>query len=447
MSAELENKLQEVFDTFNFKYLHEIVDIFQREFSEENVDYDVVGSISKEAFYTRFIERFKVYDVDGSHVKLCSELLAEDNGYDYLYDVDLVEDYGEHTLDEVFNTLEHHDLLDAMSDFTRNAYILVHFPITKVTNERGQSTYIRNLFAKVHLKTDGLMTSSKFSLNRSHYTYAHFIHNYMHSHVSIIPKIDFTEFQRCCTGSGPINITMRKLQTSYDESQWMQFCWDLAKYVTVESEEGVPYNHLNRCNSPYIKGDEVKISNLQVRLKDYRNYFGFGLRFPDRFWINFVRYLIDNKVPKFRWANEQWEIADSPTEYIKIISNAFLEYYKENINEILSSDSSLTVDRLLRVGLLKKVLMDITGVYEFGGTPLDCHIEDYRNKLVVVFKGVEYRTVIEDIPENESVPAQVILDVKCIAYITGWLLKVLNTEYGKRYENSPSEPEIPFENL
>ena len=38
--------------------------------------------------HTRFIERFKVYDVDGSQVKLCSELLAEDNGYDYLYDID-----------------------------------------------------------------------------------------------------------------------------------------------------------------------------------------------------------------------------------------------------------------------------------------------------------------------------------------------------------------------
>lgn len=447
MSDELREKIVELYNKFSTKYPSEVVEVFKREFTEENVDFQL-KTPSEDAFIDAFMEIFNLYDVDGEGVILCSEDFADDNGYDFLYSLDEIEDSGEYTsLDDIFDTIEESDLFSAMEEFIKNSVILVRFPEVKVTNERGQFTHIKNLFAKVFVRSDGKLGSENFKLNRSHYTYAHFIHGYMHSHVSSIPTGNFTEFQSCCTGSGPINNTMSILRTMpYDETQWMQFCWDLSKYVTVESEEGVPYHHLNRCNTPYLKGCEIPTKDLGVHINTFRSYFGFNnCGFPNYFWRGFVKYLIENQIPKFRWANKQWEIAEYPTDYIKTISNAFLTYCQENIQSLL--ESGVDVGRMLEKRVLRKVLIDVNGIFVYEGNGSALSLRNYRDKPVVTFKDRVYTVEIEDRPSNEVPPTQVILDIKAIAFITGCFLKVLNTEYGKRSEDSPSEPEIQFEDF
>lgn len=447
MSEELEIKLKEVFNTFLYSRVNEIVAIFQREFSEQNVDFKIdctcIDSF-QEGFCDEFLKNFSVCRIDNSQIKLCSRYYKSVHNLTHLYNIDEIEEFGEYSLDEVFNTLDTSDLIESMSGFIRNAYIYVHFPIVKITNERGQFTYVKDLFAKVYLRTDGRMIyDSYFKLNRSHYTYAHFINNYMHSHVSNIPKTDFSIFQSCCTGTGPIKTTMENLVEEYNESQWIQFCWDLAKYVTIESEEGIPYHHLNRCNYLYTKNTEITRGVSILLKKDNFNSLAGGNKFSSTFWSNFIKYLIDNKVIKFRWVNKQWEIANSPVEHIKCVSNAFLEYYKENIN----TEFHHTIDELFASNVLKKVIIDITGVYLYSESHnANIDLEEYRNRFVVNFKGVTYNTVIENPPENDGIHVHTILNIYTIMFITGCLLQILNTKYGE-VKNNSSEPEIPFENF
>ena len=446
MSAELEEKIREVYEIFTNKYLFEVLEIFKREFSEENVELKQ-NLISFDSFLRAFLDHFYIYDIDREEVKVCSEEYADNWGYDFLYNLVDGTESGEYSLDSLFESLDINDLFDTLDDYVTASNIYVHFPLVKITNERGQYTYAKHMFAKVPVTNRGLMTSERFLLNRSHYSYAHFINNYMHSHVYQIPTSNFERFSDCCTGSGPINDTMNYLRNDYSEAEWMQFCWDLAKYITVESEEGGPYHHLKRCNVPFVKGSEINITDLYVELgcqKAYLHKGSLGAIIPNTFWKDFIQYLIVNKIVKFRWANKQWQIAECPSDYVKIISNAFLEFCKENIDDLCSR--GITIENLLNHEYLKKVYIDLNGIFTFTGNGLSSIIESARGRKVLTFKGVDYNVEIEDAP-TEALHTQVILDVKIIAYITGCLLKILNTQYGKRNANNPSEPENPFKNF
>lgn len=441
---ELLDRIKHVYDMYSTKRVLEIVDIFKREFGEENVDYNLTVPVF-ETFARNFSSNFALYNTPSGDYKLCSNSHAQLLHWDLLYDISDQEAWEDIPMEEAFETINEDDVFNHFRQhFNHTSYIYVHFPLTKVSNERGQFTLIKDLFAKVEVTTLGNMTPGhKFRLNRSHFTYAHFVHNYLHSHVGGIPYDNHSEFQDCCTGEGPINETMSNLwYNDYSEAEWIQFCWDLAKYVTVESEEGGPYFHLKKCDSPYIKGREYCITNLNVSLDSGTVLTMTHYTFPDNFWNNFLKCLVENKVPKFRWANKQWEIAEFPTDYMTKVSNAFLQYCKDNVEALQSK--GISVGTLLEKEVLVKCIVDITGVFRYDGEAASSTIENSRGKHVITFRGVEYNVVIEDKPEDDSTKIQVLLNPRIIAYLTGCLLKVLNTEYGKRDEDIPAEPEIPF---
>ena len=110
-------------------------------------------------------------------------------------------------------------------------YILVHFPQVRVTNEHDRFVDITNLWAKVCICSNGSMRGN-FSLNRSSYPLLHFNSGYMHSHVSGIPKDDFTMFQVPCFGSGPVRDTM----TSHDRVSVIEVMGRNAGWLTAAAQ-------------------------------------------------------------------------------------------------------------------------------------------------------------------------------------------------------------------
>lgn len=450
MSTELQEALHNLYERFNTQRVNAIKEAFEREFSENNVQVIIEAPRPESQFIDAIMESFHMCQ-DGENCILCSMNYEENNDLDFICAIPDIEDELQMSYEEAFATIKDEDLYAALHTFNKLHQVYVHFPLVKITNERGQFTYVKDLFTRTSFWSSGIM-EERIQINRSHYTYAHFINNYMHSHVCDIPTTNFEQFQYCCLGSGPINETIANLQEEYSEAQWIQYCWDMAKYVTVESIEGRPYHLLSRCNSSMEKGQEIKLTNLSLTLGSFRTYSNLlprGRRLPDDFWVEFTKYLVNNKIFKFRWAHKQWEISESPTEYLNTISTAFLRYYQSRLPEITNTfhDHAAVLSTLLSCNILNRAFVDITGVYQFvqNGSLNREYVERSRGQHVINFKGVDYNVVIDE-PEGEA-HTQIILNPKIVAIITGNILKTLNTEYGKRSEALVSEPEIPFENL
>ena len=410
---ELKEALTPIYNIFCTRYVSRIVEIFEREFSEENVDYHT--EITLDYFTLIFIRCCKIH------------LNPTTNNYYLVRDFDSTREFldleipenNSLSLNEILNNVGLENLLLKDIYFLDHfpcPYILVKFPLTKVTNENGEYTYIKNLFCKVSITYKGCITNMKF--NRTHYTYEHFINNYMHSHILGIPKGDFTFFQGCCTGSGPINITIINLSRGYDENQWIQFCWDLAKYVTIESLGGVPYRRLTVCDKLYSEELFLNDENCE-----------YSTRKDDTLISDFIKYLINNKILDFHWEHGQWTLAYSNTDYITILTNSFLRFYKEVIQT--SAPYVIPLSELQQYYLTKVYIVDqkiyssITGL----SSSEEDSVKNSRGAYVCTFKGEPQNLEIDEPDSNASIKTQYMLINSIIKFITYTLLMILNTQY------------------
>ena len=299
-------------------------------------------------------------------------------------------------------------------------FILVHFPHVRVTNEHDRFVDINHLWAKVKVSYNGTLNGG-FTLNRSEYTLLHMSSNYMHSHISSIPKNDFTEFQNPCTGSGPINGTITALNRDYDEDMWNMFCLELSKYVTVESIAGTPYNYLERLGT---RDMEAGIDRFITYLQPH--YYGDVLS-TDKL-RDFVRHFINTKKLKFNYVNGSYSIGMSLPEYIILISNEFISWYNGLFNK---GEVTNTFDNLKTRGLLMECIIDNGKIYyEAGRTNVNNYL-GYIGKKVCIFKGREVTIDITDIAEVRNENKSIILNTHTALYILATILKVLNYRYGR----------------
>lgn len=410
-------KLRDKYNIYVEYYFRNIVDIFNDYFGEERVD-----------FQCDYFDTFKDYIIYSYYYNPETHLISthySEREMRYLYNEPT------EVIDAVIDSNDIANLIDRSLFYP---IILVHFPEVKVTNESGKSTIIKDLFAKITLNAKGYYASLKFC--KTHYTYSHFIHGYMHSHV---PKqYSYSDFDYCCTGSGPINNTIHYLNyynedTDYN-SQWLQFCWDLDKYVTIESEEGIPYLRLSKCESEVCTGGKINLGfngnfkRLHTNILTYKH------------WKDFIKYLIDNKAFKFKWSYKKWQYAHSNDDLIIIVSTYFLEwckkYYQNNDEYICAAD--LTSCFFNKVISLNNKLFNRASV-----SPR--HAEDFQDKELFIFKGVMQKLRI-DAPHNDNIGFINIFDTWCIENILGYLLKIVNIYYGKNTIKEDGNT-LPIENF
>ena len=408
----IEEKIEELYNSLMDKPLR-VLSIFNDFFGEDKVD--MQGYLSLDEFNSWLkIESLATYIPHSSIVSM-------DNNDWSMYKTQTITDLPEDQVEKVVNGLTNTTVKEIIGNVEFNdIFILVHFPHVRVTNEHNRSVDINHLWAKVRVMYDGTL-SGKFTLNRSEYTLLHFRSHYLHSHVSCIPKTDFTQFQNPCTGSGPINGTISTLNRDYDEDMWNMFCLELSKYVTVESIAGRPYNYLERLGTNNMQEDVNRFTTYLLP-----NYHIADI--PSGKFKEFVRYFINSKKLKFNYVNGSYSIGMSFIEFIVLISNEFIKWYNDQFNK---GELTIKFEDLKKRGILRECIIDNGKIYYDRNINNANNYTQYIGKQVCMFKGKEITVDITDITRVENENKSIILDTQTALYILTTILKVLNYRYGR----------------
>ena len=413
MSKELDQLTRKKIENV-YNYLMErplqVLEIFNNFFGEEQVD--MQGYPSLEEFINWF-SKTPIYQY--TPVRVASTSMEDWYNYRYSCPNDLPIEAITIIVDKLV------EYVSTIGKLTfNNIFILVHFPRVIVTNEHDRFVEINHLWAKIKISYSGAMIDS-FTLNRSEYTIAHLISNYLHSHVSCIPKDNFEYFRSPCFGTGPIVETMDSLNVEYNEDIWNMFCLELSKYVTVESISGTPYHYLEKIR---ISNDDAGLDHFTAL--DSPTYHIYSLA-KDKL-KDFIRQFINTKKLKFNYNNGSYSIGMSFVEYIILISNEFISWYnkKFNENQVRNSFNQLKIR-----GVLIECIIDNGKIYtETAANNINEHLS-YIGKKVCTFKGKDITVSITDASEIENVNKSVILNTQIASYILCIILKVLNYRYGK----------------
>lgn len=303
-----------------------------------------------------------------------------------------------------------------------NAFILVRFPKVTITNEYDQSIDIWELYAKVRVNTLGRLVGT-FTLNRAEYDVPQMDSNYMHSHISGIPTYNFKEFQSPCLGEGPIRDTILTLRTAdeFDELRWQLFCFELSKYVQVESIDGGPYHRLEGVGSREMSTGE---STWNLSLTD--NGLPHFNAFNNARVREFVTWLISRNKLKFDFNGYHYGISTTFLEWIVFISNEFIEWYNM---KFAAGEVSETYADLLRQGLLRRGIIE-SGVLKYGNPSVPEAYERYEGSYVCEFKGEDVRIHIKQGEARRDDNLSSFISVKIAEWLYRTILQVINFEYG-----------------
>lgn len=406
----IEEKVEELYNSLMEKPLR-VLGIFNDFFGEERID--MQGYISLE----RFKSWLNLTSINGYVINRESVDMSRDEWG--MYQNMTIEELPTPQATKVIDNLQRVRERIGYLKFG-GIFILVHFPHVRVTNEHDRFVDINHLWAKVKVSYNGTLNGG-FTLNRSEYTLLHISSGYMHSHISSIPRDNFTEFQNPCTGSGPINGTITALNRDYDEDMWNMFCLELSKYVTVESIAGTPYNYLERLGTRNMEaGIDRFVTYLQPR------YYGNALS-TDKL-RDFVRQFINTKKLKFNYVNGSYSIGMSLPEYIILISNEFISWYNDLFNK---GEVTNTFDNLKTRGLLRECIIDNGKIYYEANRTNVNNYTGYIGEKVCMFKGREITISITDIAEVRNENKSIILNTQTALYILNIILKVLNYRYGR----------------
>lgn len=422
----IDEKLEELYNSLMEKPLR-VLSIFNDFFGEERVDMQDYISLERFKSWLRIAPIYEYIS--------WGELINMSRDEWSIYQYKSIEELPTSQVIKVIDNFQEARNKVGLLKFS-HIFILIHFPHVRVTNEHDKFVDINHLWAKVQISYDGTL-SGKFTLNRSEYTMLHMISDYLHSHVSSIPRSDFTKFKTPCTGTGPINETMCTLNREYDEDMWNMFCLELSKYVTVESINGVPYHYLEKLGTNNMEMGED-------RLTTYTSPYYICDIIPHNKIKEFVRYFINKKKLKFNYANSSYSIGMSLPEYIILISNEFISWYNNLFNK---GEVTATFGDLKRNWIIRECIIDNGKIYyESDRNNVEAYLDDIGKK-VCIFKGKEITVDITDIAEIRNENKSIILNVKTALYILNIILNVLNYRYGRETdttENNQSSTKVKY---
>lgn len=350
-----------------YSKLCEVVDIFNRYFTAERVD----------IYGTEFMDE--------------SLLLYVLEGYEANSEDMSVDEYLDHT----FGSIE-----DERTGIFRGLSIYVYWPTVTVTNERGQSVDIQDLYAKIPICPDGRL-GGNFLLTRSTYPYVQYASGYMHSHVNGINS-DPSCFMHPCLGSGPLNRTQATLASheSHD-NLWDLFCAELDRYVHVESMEGIPYRYLDRIG---VDLNQRRVNQLE--LGGYKN-----LSFRDinqapnikELFVQFFTYILIRKKMRFAYSNGMYVSAYNDIEWITKLSKEFLKFFsmKKALGETISASILISKKLLIDVKISNGKFFVIESSRRGTGGIIDYSY--FNGSHVLYFKGEDIVAHVNDpVDYNEN---------------------------------------------
>lgn len=304
----------------------------------------------------------------------------------------------------------------ALGESSYSGYIIVRFPHVTVTNEHDRSVDIKEVYVKLKIDYTGSLIG-KFQLSRAHFPISHIRSNYAHSHISGVPSLD-TPFLNPCLGSGPINNTINSLNVDFDEDLWNLFCLELQKYVSTESISGVPYRYL----------EHIGVDRYSSYVSTYSIYYAGSLprHYNSTLYTRFLR-----EVPfyslKFKYHNNEWQLAMSYTKYIVLISNLFIQWFNNLPKEERESY------RARIQNFISEYKICNNKIYTTSNTT--SNYSNIEGLQICTFKGEPVKVVVER--EANAVENTVLLIIPQIANkILTDILNLVNWKYG----NNDNEP-------
>lgn len=318
------------------------------------------------------------------------------------------------------------DLENTVKD--KRFIIYVWWPRVTVTNEYNKSVNIQDLYAKIEIQNDGTIPykCNGFRLNRATYTREQFMRGYMHSHINIIPKNNFTQFQIPCLGRGPIISTIGTLKNDYDEATWMLFCQELSMYVTVESIAGGPYHKMEN-----IVNTSLNLMYVGYNF-DYASKADFLSQFTNDDLKKFIQYYLKHAHLSLRYMNNVFTWGMPYYEYIIDISNSFIDFYNK-----YCSTTARNLNNCFSKGILKQVIVADGKFYNEG----DCNnfdinnFSEYQDKPVLTFKGKEIHTAIINDKRGSEAALTTVISNNVAMFILQKILRTINFRYKNEHNN------------
>lgn len=420
----IEDKIREQYEE-GISNVYRVYDIFKEFFGEDKVDLqqipslDSIYSTMRRTSLGTYIRRsdfpFAIDKIRSVETRKFLDLSTEDQ-------------------EAILNSTNICTRVVRYEDSSHRPFILVHFPEVRVTNEHDKYVDIKDLYAKVSVGFSGEMCRS-FELNRATYSLIHLVSNYMHSHIQSIPRGSYSHFQSPCTGSGPINDTIRSLRDNeYDYDLWNLFCLELSKYVTVESLTGVPYRRLEDIGARSLR--EMDSDRFEIHKLLPREWTSLtnedGVYATSKLFKDFILYAIASNKIKYGYSYGCYTLGMSYREFIITISNLFIDWYNKKYNEHANLANPLpTFDRLKGNSTLLPCKISGNKIYS---EHMSIRVSDYIGdigKFMCKFKGKNVNINITDL---EELPNQYsyLLNPSLVGYIAWKLMETINFEYGNR---------------
>lgn len=408
------NRLKAVYDAECAKY-KEVVGIFEDYFGEMYVDHTeldienfchsvLVGSPVSGFLGEDYVKRIvdvgdgnrKVITNDGAECVVTYDELFETKAEDYVI---VVAKNIDNPITEIMFKVVSQYLIDHIQ---RNfcGVITIKFPEVTVTNEYNESIDISDLYVKVNVGYNGELIGD-FLMRRATFTQAQWESHYVHSHV---PGYNMLQWEQPCLGTGPIRRTQEKLRNGYSFEIWGLFCFELDKYVRVESISGGPYRRLTNVHLYNMR--EVNIQNLPAV-----NMYPLGG--SSDALINhvraFVKYLLKNNQIKMQYVDNQYMLGEDFKDFWIRISKLYADWWKCNKGENCENIKNAMVEPYIiahrniyhyeeRREEYSEQCEEGAELFTFKGNPVCLHIDktEDNNQIVYLIKYKIIRIIISN---------------------------------------------------
>lgn len=220
--------------------------------------------------------------------------------------------------------------------------VIIRFPRVTVTNEHNNSIDITELYARVSIDCS-FYNHVRLKMMRTEYSIEQWISGYSHSHLSGLCRTN-KDWKSPCLGSGPLNATIDTVSryniTLEERLEYFGlFCYELDKYVKVESIEGIPYI---RLESVGFGDSKVTLGN---NVEEWYHFRGTTKAILE----DFYKYFISEYNFKFSYINGQYIVGEPLPRLLMEMSQHFATWYnKEGYNKYKKSLADLTANILVK---------------------------------------------------------------------------------------------------
>ena len=297
--------------------------------------------------------------------------------------------------------------------------IIVHWPTVTVANEYDSNIDIWDLYAFTVITEEGKLRGQPLFL-RGTYDRVQWGSDYLHSHVSSINKNNVAELHSSCLGSGPIRSTIVGLManTYNDPDMWNLYCWELDKYVAVESISGTPYHRLSEVGVSNHDGNAYKSFSISPKC---------GNTYKQTYHLlsSLIPYLLKNNILKYAYYDGRYRLASSFADTVLNISDSFITLYNSS-NDLRKY---ISIEHLYKLNFLVKMRC-IDGVFYYNNGGRNMPLEALVGTRLFTFCGKEVKLSIKNEDRTYDNNELIIIDPLIMDYIVYLILKYVNFKYG-----------------